>query len=121
STATLRARVTRTIRIVYPPAMPKLVFILIALLVSRLAADAGGKRLRIERREVVLNGQAFGAAGAYEKLIGKVDFVLDPALPQNRGIVDLTLAPHNGQGLVEFTADFCLIKPVDPARGNGKL
>ena len=92
-----------------------------ATILIPIAADAGVKRLRIERREVILNGQAFGAAGPYEKLVGKVDFALDPALPQNRGIVDLNLAPRNAQGLVEFSADFYLIKPVDPARGNGKL
>lgn len=84
-------------------------------------ASAGVVRLRIERREVVLNGQAFGAAGPYEKLVGTVDFALDPALPQNQGIVDLTLAPRNARGLVEFSADFFLLKPVDPARGNGRL
>lgn len=78
-------------------------------------------RLRIERRDVVLNGKAWGAAGAYEKLIGKVDFALDPTLPQNRGIVDLDLAPKNAQGLVEFSADFFLLKPVDSQRGNGRL
>ena len=84
-------------------------------------SDAGVTRLRIERREVVLNGQHFGAAGPYEKIVGKVDFALDPALPQNRIIVDLDLAPKNAQGLVEFSADFYLLKPVDPARGNGRL
>jgi hypothetical protein len=78
-------------------------------------------RLRIERREVILNGKTWGAAGAYEKLIGKVDFALDPKLPQNQIIVDLDLAPKNAQGLVEFSADFYLIKPVDSARGNGRL
>ena len=50
-----------------------------------------------------------------------MDFALDPTLPQNRGIVDLHLAPRNAQGLVEFSADFYLLKPVDPARGNGRL
>jgi hypothetical protein len=84
-------------------------------------AEAGVTRLRIERRETVLGGQPFGAAGPYEKLIGKVHFALDPALPQNQGIVDLKLAPRNAQGLVEFSADFYLLKPVDPARGNGRL
>ncbi|MEO8682650.1 MAG: alpha/beta hydrolase domain-containing protein [Vicinamibacterales bacterium] len=98
-----------------------LIAALVAGLLVPTLADAGVKRLRIERRDVILNGRAFGAAGPYEKLTGKVDFTLDPALPQNRGIVDLTLAPRNAQGLVEFSADFCLIKPVDPARGNGRL
>lgn len=83
--------------------------------------EAGVSRLRIERREVVLNGKPFGAAGAYEKLVGKVDFTLDPKRPQNAGIVDLVLAPRNAQGFVEFSADFYLLKPVDPARGNGRL
>ena len=97
--------------------------ILAALVVALLPAfaDAGVIRLRIERRETVSNGQPFGAAGPYEKLVGKVDFALDPALPANAGIVDLALAPRNAQGLVEFSADFYLLKPVDPSRGNGRL
>ena len=85
------------------------------------AADAHVVRLRIERREVVLGGRAFGAAGPYEKLVGKVDFGLDPAAPANALIVDLKLAPRNGRGDVEASADFYLLKPVDPRRGNGRL
>jgi hypothetical protein len=100
---------------------PKLVAGLLVFLLSAATAEAGVTRLQIDRREVVLNGQPFGAAGPYEKLSGKVHFALDPALPQNRGIVDLTLAPKNAQGLVEFWADFYLLKPVDPRRGNGRL
>jgi hypothetical protein len=98
-----------------------LIVVLAAALVIPAAANADVTRLRIERREVVLNGVAFGAAGAYEKLVGKVDFALDPTLPQNRGIVDLALAPRNARGEVEFSADFYLLKPVDAARGNGRL
>ena len=84
-------------------------------------ASAEVTRLEIVRREVVLNGKAFGAVGPYEKLVGTVHFALDPALPANAGIVDLTLAPRNPRGLVEFSADFYLLKPVDPAKGNGRL
>jgi hypothetical protein len=101
--------------------MPKLVAGLLVWLLGTAAAEAAVTRLQIDRREVVLNGQPFGAAGPYEKIAGKVHFALDPAVPQNRGIVDLTLAPRNAQGLVEFSADFYLLKPVDPARGNGRL
>jgi hypothetical protein len=99
--------------------------LLIAILAGALVIPAGANadvtRLRIERREVVLNGVAFGAAGPYEKLVGKVDFALDPTLPQNRIIVDLALAPRNARGKVEFSADFYLLKPIDPTRGNGRL
>jgi hypothetical protein len=100
---------------------PRLIAGLLALFLGTATAEGSVTRLQIDRREAVLNGQPFGAAGPYEKLSGKVHFALDPALPQNRGIVDLTLAPRNAQGLVEFWADFYLLKPVDPARGNGRL
>ena len=83
--------------------------------------EARVARLRIERREVVLNGRPFGATGPYEKLVGKVDFGLDPNLPPNGAIVDLPLGPRNARGEVEATADFYMLKPVDPRRGNGRL
>ena len=85
--------------------MKLLVAILTAAILFPAGASGEVKRLRIERREVILNGQAFGAAGPYEKLVGKVDFALDPTLPQNRSIVDLSLAPRNARGEVEFSAD----------------
>jgi sugar lactone lactonase YvrE len=75
----------------------------------------------VERREPVLSGKPFGSAGPYEKLIGKVEFALDPSTPANSKIVDLSLAPRSARGDVEFTADFYLLKPVDPSRGNGRL
>lgn len=86
-----------------------------------LDADAGVTRLEIQHRELILAGRPFGAAGPYEKLVGRVRFALDPTLPRNQGIVDLSRAPRNAQGLVEFSADFYLLKPVDPRRGNGRL
>lgn len=91
------------------------------MMVTAAAAEARLVRLRIERREVVLAGKPFGLAGPYEKLVGKADFALDPALPQNQIIVDLLLAPRNARGEVEFSADFYLLKPVDPQKGNGRL
>src|SRR5580700_2574162 len=84
-------------------------------------ANARVVKLRVERREAVLNGKPFGAVGPYEKLVGKVEFALDPAAPANAAIVDLSLAPRNARGEVEFTADFYLLKPVDGSRGNGRL
>src|SRR3954471_9264029 len=91
------------------------------MLATASAADAGVLRLRIERREVILDGRAFGAAGPYEKLVGTVEFGLDPMLPRNADIVDLKLAPRNARGEVEASADFYMLKPVDPRRGNGRL
>src|SRR5437016_1255389 len=94
---------------------------MLVTLVAASAADARVVRLRIERREIVLRGREFGAAGPYEKLVGKVDFALDPDLARNGAIVDLKLAPRNARGHVEASADFYMLKPVDPARGNRRL
>ena len=93
----------------------------LTLMLISSVAEAHVVRLRIERREVVLNGRAFGAAGPYEKIVGKVDFGLDPDLPRNGEIVDLTRAPRNARGDVESSADFYMLKPLDPRRGNGRL
>ena len=84
-------------------------------------AEARVVRLRIDHRETVLNGKAFGAAGPYEKLVGKVEFALDPKLAINKSIVDLDLAPKNAKGEVTVTADFFMLKPADPAHGNHRL
>jgi hypothetical protein len=37
--------------------------------------------LHINERSIVADGQAFGRAGAYEKLVGTIDFALDPEHP----------------------------------------
>ena len=38
-----------------------------------------------------------------------------------RPIADLALAPRNDRGLVEFSAEFLVLRPTEPARGNGTL
>lgn len=91
------------------------------VLLAAPCAEARVVRLRVDRREVVLGGRPFGLAGPYEKLVGTVEFGLDPSRPQNEIVVDLRLAPRNSAGEVEFSADFYLLKPVDPKRGNGRL
>lgn len=57
----------------------------------------------------------------YEKLSGKVYFAVDPHHPRNRDIVDISLAPRNEAGLVEFSADFEMLRPTDPALSNRTL
>ncbi|HAK55858.1 MAG: alpha/beta hydrolase domain-containing protein [Vicinamibacterales bacterium] len=84
-------------------------------------AEARLVRLEVERREVVLDGRPFGLAGPFERLVGTAHFALDPDRPQNEIVVDLALAPRNARGEVEFSADFYLLKPLDPNRGNGRL
>jgi Alpha/beta hydrolase domain len=97
--------------------------VLLLTLFGSVPSMAGAEvtRLEVTRREPVLNGQPFGKAGPYEKLVGTVHFALDPQTRANAHIVDLALAPRDAGGRVVFSADFYLLKPVDPARGNGRL
>ncbi len=77
--------------------------------------------LDITQRSAVLDGRSFGAAGAYEKIAGTLRFAVDPALPVHAPVADLALAPRNDRGLVEWSADFYMLKPVDATRGNRRL
>jgi hypothetical protein len=77
--------------------------------------------LEIQARSVVLDGQPFGDAGAYEKIAGVLRFAADPGAEVNACVTDLALGPRNAAGRVESWADFCVLRPLDPARGNGRL
>ncbi|MBI4498709.1 MAG: hypothetical protein HY689_12520 [Chloroflexi bacterium] len=77
--------------------------------------------LEVTRRAMLANGQAFGAAGPYEYLVGTVGLAVDPDHPANTAITDLKLAPRGEDGRVHVTADFALMRPVDPGRGAGRL
>ena len=63
----------------------------------------------------------FGPRGRYRQLDGMVTFAVDPMSDANRNIVDLRLAARNDLGLVEFSANFSLVTPEDPSKGNRRL
>ena len=75
-------------------------------------------RIEVSERSDVLEGKAFASAGPYERIVGKAYFAVDPNLPANKIIADIAKAPRNGEGLVEFSADFDCLKPRDPQHGN---
>jgi hypothetical protein len=77
--------------------------------------------LDIRSRQPYADGAIFGDVGAYERLDGVIRFAVNPADPANAGIVDLDKAPRDAEGRVQFEADFCLLQPVDPARGSRRL
>ena len=78
-------------------------------------------RLEIGTRTAFAGGQTFGDVGRYERIDGVAYFAVDPEHGDNGVIADIGLAPRNGDGLVEFSADFRIIKPVDNDHGNGRL
>jgi len=78
-------------------------------------------RIIIQRREPFAGGHEFPITGAYEKLVGKIHGEVDPKNRLNKPIVNLDKAPRNRRGRVEYSSDFCILKPEDMARGNGKI
>jgi Alpha/beta hydrolase domain len=87
-----------------------------AVFISALQARV--VRVEVTSRSDIQDGKPFGAAGAYEKITGRVYFAVNPANLHNRQIVDLDKAPRNAQGEVEFSSDLYLLKPKDMAKGN---
>ncbi len=84
-------------------------------------AQAEVVRVRIDQRVAFADGHAFGQTGPYEKIVGRLFLEVDPDAPANQIICDLEYAPRNARGRVGFWSDFCLLKPLDPKRGNGRL
>lgn len=78
-------------------------------------------RLEIRSRRPYADGQAFGEVGPYERFDGTIQFAVDPADAANRAIVDLDKAARDAEGRVRFWADFCLLQPANPLRGNRRL
>jgi Alpha/beta hydrolase domain len=95
-------------------------FIMVLLLCTAFISTLQARVVRVEiaSRTDIENGKPFGAAGAFEKITGRVYFAVDPANLHNRQIVDLEKALRNAKGEVEFSADLYLLKPKDMAKGN---
>ncbi len=85
------------------------------------AAQARITEIRIDAVEPFAEGQAFGEVGSYLRITGVAKGELDPFSPQNKVIVDLDKAPRNARGMVEYEVDIFVLRPADPARGNGLL
>ena len=92
-----------------------------AALALTFCASAAIKKIQVVERTDVLNGRAFGKTGAYERIIAKAHFAVDPKLPANQRIRDIDLAPKNPAGQVEFIADLYVLKPRMPENGNGTI
>ena len=78
-------------------------------------------RISIKDKIQFADQHPYGAAGPYERLVGQVDYALDPNDPANQNVVDLDKAPCNARGLVEFSGDLDILKPVDLSKGNRRI
>lgn len=77
--------------------------------------------LKITHSERFASGMEFSDVGTYELLQGVAHYEIDPKHPHNSGIVDLSSAPTNQRGQVEFEADFVMLHPTETRRGNGAV
>ncbi len=77
--------------------------------------------IEIRNVELLADGAAFGAVGAYERVVGVAKGEVDPKAPGNKGIALIDKAPVNANGRVEYTTDFYILRPRDFAKGNGRI
>jgi hypothetical protein len=96
------------------------------LLATTMLTLAPTAQARITKIDILKRGPAFGGfsfplIGPYEVIIGVAHGEVNPANPQNAIITDLSLAPRNANGNVEYSNNFYILKPVNLAQGNHKM
>jgi len=79
-----------------------------------VAPVAYGEVTRVD----VTSRQALGSSG-YEKIVATAHFAVNPKDPHNRVIADIDKAPVNASGLVEFSGDVVILRPLDASKSNG--
>ena len=66
-------------------------------------------------------GLSFGSVGQYEKLRGIATGELDPNDPSNAVITDIELAPRNAAGMVAYSMDVFILRPINQANGSQRM
>ncbi len=101
------------------------ILVLLPLLPAAILGLPTSTEARITRIVLVesptFGGASFGDVGQFEKLVGVAEGEVDPSHPLNAVIQDIELAPRNARGMVEYSTDIYIIKPVDMTRGNRML
>ena len=93
---------------------------LTAVLFTAPPADARVTRIEIDTarsQSPTFGGYSWPNVGQYEKVVGIAYGEVNPHDRQNRGIVDIELAPRNSRGNVEYAFNFYILKPIDLAPG----
>jgi hypothetical protein len=94
----------------------------IVTFVAASAADARIVRLEIlSAQSPTFGGLSFGTVGTYEKIFARAYGEVDPSDRRNALITDINLAPRNANGMVEYSVDVHIIKPVDLSKGNQRI
>ena len=86
-----------------------------------VTADASAQVTRIDFQVVespAFDGQSFGDIGQYERLRGVAYGEVDPNDVRHREIVNITEAPLNTRGRVEYSTTVEIYRPIDLERWN---
>src|SRR6516165_8523587 len=85
------------------------------------APRGGITEIRITSTQPAFGGASFGSVGAYEILSGRAYGTIDPRAPANAGLTYLEYAPRDAEGLIDYSMDFAILRPVNAAAGNGRI
>jgi hypothetical protein len=94
---------------------------LVSVAAAVLLAWAPPSDARVTRIIIDATGSLSGQDIPYQTLTGRAFGELDPSDPHNALITDITLAPRNANGNVEYIASFFIVKPVDMSLASGLM
>jgi hypothetical protein len=90
---------------------------LFALAAGSLNSGADARLVRIEVTDVSLQRPPADANHVYELVTGTFHGELNPEDPANRIITDIAKAPRNKKGMVEYSANFSILRPTGASTG----
>ena len=95
----------------------------LAIVLCAVPQTAQARITRLENLKVepAFGGKVFSPAGAFERVTARAHGEVDPKSPANAGIQDISLAPRNARGIVEYVTDIDIIRPADPTKSNDML
>jgi hypothetical protein len=91
---------------------------MVCAIIAATGAAAAVTSVVVSSRTLWQGGRSFGDVGPYEKLQGRITFAVDPRENANVRIADLASAPRDAAGLVEFTSDFVVLRPVSAGKAR---
>ncbi len=90
----------------------------LALVAIVPGADARTTKILLNPPTFPYGTTSFGSVGQYEEIDGVAYGEVDPNDPLNAVIQDISLAPRNAHGKVEYSTNVSILKPVDEKLGN---
>ena len=75
----------------------------------------------ITSRHVVGGGASYDGVGSYELVRGTLKYAVDPEQSDSQLITDMGLTPVESDGMVHFSSDLEILKPVDQKPGGSLL